>query len=188
MKEGKKFDLLNSVGQYSIVLLSAAFIASFLLFVLPQFRSISAASAEQSWFLISWNIPGPLMFISVFRIHTLRVINEKISGKRNAMGITRWVRFWFMISVAFGVLSLAFLIVSNFGALPSLLALSSVGIVALWLALVLSTVALLKMKHGKEILKNIERYKTRERVLLALTSVVFLIFTGFSSIVLSLPV
>jgi hypothetical protein len=184
----KKFVALSTTGQLSIVALAAGFLLSFAFFVLPEFLGGSMGLPERGWFLVSWNLPGPLMFISVFRIHALRVISEHCSGKREVLGITRWVRFWFSISMAFGALSIAFLTLSDlWGVLPLPTLLATVGIVALWLILVVSTLGLLKMGHYQGVLGSVERVRERERILLGLTSIVFLIFTGFSSIMISLP-
>jgi hypothetical protein len=183
LDETVKFVLLNAAGQISIVILATSFLFSFVFFVLP-----GRDPGVQGWFIIGWNLPGPLMFISVFRIHSLRAIHEKIVGEKNALGITRWVRFWFMVSIMFGLLSVAFLLISNLGStLPLHLLLGTVGTVILWAILVSSTIILVKMKCNRKMLNQIERARERERILLALTSIVFLIFTGFSSAMISLP-
>jgi hypothetical protein len=179
----KKFVLLSAAGQLSIVVLATSFLLSFFFFVLP-----GTGREEQGWFIISWNLPGPLMFISVFRIHSLRIIHEKTLGKKNVLGMTRWVRFWFLVSIMFGLLSVAFLLISNLGSiLPLHLLLGAAMIVTLWTVLVSSTIVLFKTGGNRRMLNQIERARERERILLALTSIVFLIFTGFSSAMISLP-
>lgn len=189
MDASRKFVILAMAGRLSIVILAVSFLVSFVVFVLPRFPAMGADSVERGWFIVSWNLPGPLMFISVFRIHALRVLHEQALGRKNVLRITRWVKFWFFVSVMFGVLSLAFLIISDLpSALPSKLPLAMAGIAVPWIILVSSTITLFKMKLGREASSLIKSARKKERVLLALTSIVFLIFTGFSSIVLSLPI
>jgi hypothetical protein len=72
-------------------------------------------------------------------------------------------------------------------ALPPHLLLGTGGTVILWTILVSSTIILLKVRCNRKMLNQIERARERERILLALTSIVFLIFTGFSSAMISLP-
>jgi hypothetical protein len=126
------------------------------------------------------------MFISVFRIQALRVIHEKTSGKKYAFGITWWVKFWFYASVVFGLVSLAFL-VTNIGAMTMPAIMATVVMAALWVTLVASTLVSIKMTHDKGVLDHIERARKFERTLLVLTSVVFLVFTGYPSITVLMP-
>jgi hypothetical protein len=178
---------VGSIGQFSIVVLSLIFLISFAFFVLPRFPSVLEGSGGREWFIVSWNLPGPLMFISVFRIHALRRIQELASRRRKVLGITRWVRFWFVVSVTFGALSLAFLLLyTNPASLKLLEFLSVLLVIALWAAVVGSSLLLRLGSYRNP--RSIEALRKRERCILGLTSVVFLIFTTLSSIALSFPI
>ncbi len=175
------------MGQIAITLLSAIFFLSFVVFVLPRFPDVLSNSGEREWFIVSWNLPGLLMFVSNFRIQAIRSAIERAGRKSFALRITRWVRFWFIASLAFGALSLLWLFVFlNLESLGSWTLVATVLAIVLWVAVVSSSLclALKKTKENKTVLENL---LTWERRLLGITSFVFLIFTTFSSIAMSFP-
>ncbi len=134
------------------------------------------------------------MFISVFRIHVFRIIHmkahEKILEKNHVkkmVGVTPWVSFWFFVTLILGFMGIAMLMIySLLGIMPALMQLATVGIFVLWLVLICSTGLLYRTKIDKRMLDKIEQARKRERILLVITSMVFLVFTLYSSIVLSI--
>ncbi len=151
--------------------------------------------AAHAWFVVSWNLPGPLMFISVFRVHVFRVMHMKAHGKileknhvKKTVGVTPWVSFWFFVTLILGFMGLALLLIySLLGVMTIVMQLATIGTFALWFLLIGSTAVLYKTKVDKKMIDRIDRARRRERTLLAITSMVFLVFTLYSSIVLSIP-
>ena len=130
------------------------------------------------------------MFVMVFRIHALRVIRERILGAKKVLGITLWVKFWFVAAMAFGMVTLPFLTNTYLiggAAMPWHLSLGTAVVVIAWLALLSSTISLLKTRCSKILLPTVERARKIDRILLAPSSIVFLFFTGLSSITVLFP-
>jgi len=183
-----KLKHLGTIGQFAISSLSIIFLVSSIFFVLPDFPNILQNSKGQEWFIVSWNLPGPLMFISVFRVHALRIIQEKLAGRKHVLGITQWVKFWFVVSVAFGILSVtSLLLYMNPTSLQPIVLLGVLVIIILWITTVTSSIALLRQNREKN-LESVKTLRKRERLILGLTSIVFLLFTTLSSIALSFPI
>lgn len=177
---------LALIGQISIAGLGVIFFLSFLLFVLPSFPDIVENSGQREWFVVSWNLPGPLMFISVFRIQALRSIMGRVKHE-NPFNITRWVRFWFVTSLALGIFTLGWLVqYLHLASLSLPLLTLTLATIVLWVVVALSSLGLTftDLKNSGEKLENA---LNRERMLLGLTSAVFLIFTSFSTIAMSFP-
>jgi len=177
---------IGTLGQFSIVALSIIFLVSFILFVLPRFPSVLENSGEREWFIVSWNLPGPLMFISVFRVHVTRMLQEKLA-RRKVLGVTRWVKFWFIVSITFGIISLlSLLIYTNPTSLPPPTLLGVIAVASLWVLVIGSSIIMATMSPTGSA-KSLDGLRQRERVILGLTSIVFLVFTTLSSIALSFP-
>jgi hypothetical protein len=167
-------------------MLSAIFLCSFVLFVLPRFPDVMGNSGDREWFIVSWNLPGLLMFISNFRIQALRAIIAR-SARGEDFRITPWVRFWFLCATAFGVLTLAWLsIFLRPTSLPWGSLLSMFGVISLWLVVVVSSL-IISIPGSRRDAGTYYELLRWERRLLGLTSFVFLIFTTFSTIAMSFP-
>lgn len=175
---------VNQVGHVASIVLILGFFVSLVFTVLPEFPTYPSSAETWGWFITAWNLPGPLMFIMVFRIHALRVVKNRILKEKRALGITLWVKFWFTAAVAFGLLTMPFLVKAYLSGatIPWYMTAGTAMIIAAWFALLFSTVGLINLRCSKSMLPEIKRARKIERVLLAPSSIVFLVFTGLSSI------
>ncbi|MDI6642969.1 MAG: hypothetical protein QMD95_02840 [Candidatus Hodarchaeaceae archaeon] len=183
-----RFKSLNDAAHVASIILIMFFFVSLIFTVLPNLPRYPTDPESWGWYIITWNLPGPLMFITVFRIHALRVIGERIQGKK-VMGITMWVKFWFIVAISFGLLTLPFLANTYLlgGATMSwYMAVGTIMVVIAWFVLLFSTLSLLWVGCSKTMLAEVERARKINRVLLAPTSIVFLFFTGLSSVTILL--
>lgn len=185
----QKFKLKNDVAHLASIVLIACFFISLVFTVLPRLP-FPKESEYWGWAIVSWNLAGPLMFIMVFRIHALRVINEHVLKAKKVLGITLWVKFWFAAAVTFGLLTLPFLantyLIGSAG-MSWYLIVGTVAVIIAWFALLFSTISLLRIRCSKAMLPAVEQARKINRILLALSSIVFLFFTGLSSVTLLVP-
>ena len=184
MNAVQKFKLSNRAAHVASIVLIACFFLALVLTVLPRLPFPTSLD-DWGWAIASWNFAGPLMFIMVFRIHALRVIKERILKTKSVLGITLWVKFWFAAALAFGLLTLPFLADTYLigGALMPWHTLAGTAVViAAWFMLLFSTISLLWVKCSKAMLPAVEQSRKINRILLAFSSIVFLVFTGLSSI------
>lgn len=189
MNAVQKFRLKNSVAHLASIVLIACFFISLVFTVLPRLP-FPKGSEYWGWAIASWNLAGPLMFIMVFRIHALRVIEEHVLKAKKVLGITLWVKFWFTAAMTFGLLTLPFLANSYLigGAwMPWYLIVGTIAVIIAWFALLFSTISLLRVRCSKAMLPAVEQARKINRILLALSSIVFLFFTGLSSVTLLVP-
>jgi len=185
----QNFKLKNDVAHLASIVLIACFFISLVFTVLPRLP-FPKGSEDWGWAIVSWNLAGPLMFIMVFRIHALRVIKEHVLKAKKVLGITLWVKFWFVAAVTFGMLTLPFLVNTYLigGAwMPWHLIVGTVVVVIAWFALLFSTISLLRVRCSKNMLPAVEKARKINRILLAFSSIVFLFFTGLSSVTLLFP-
>ncbi|HDI13108.1 MAG: hypothetical protein DRN83_02305 [Hadesarchaea archaeon] len=185
MKSTRMFKLSNYIGHAASVVLILCFFASLIFTVLPKFPEYPSGSEVWAWFIAAWNLPGPLMFVMVFRIHALRVVKGSILRKKDVLGITLWVKFWFVIAVAFGLITMPFLFracAESGAVMPWYLSTGTAAIIIAWFALLFSTAYLIRLRCSKDMLPEVERAGRMEHLLLAPSSIVFLFFTGLSSI------
>lgn len=185
----QKFKLANDAAHLASIVLIACFFISLIFTVLPKLP-FPRGPEDRGWATAVWNLAGPLMFIVVFRIHALRVIAERIRKAGRVLGITLWVKFWFIAAIAFGLVTLPFLAnayLASGALMPWYVGAGVVCVIIAWFVLFLSTVALLKIKCSKAMLPAVEQARKIDRGLLAPSSLVFLFFTGLSSITLLFP-
>ncbi|KXB01857.1 hypothetical protein AKJ44_02060 [candidate division MSBL1 archaeon SCGC-AAA261F17] len=137
----------------------------------------------------SWNLVGPLMFIVVFRIHALRRIFKTLMSKPT-IGVTPWVRFWFLAAMFFGLATTPYLAHSFLqnGSTFFLIDLLTLLTVVSWVLLVALTVWISRMssKHSSRKLKRVKKSQRAHQWLLAPSSAVFFIFTGIYSFIIML--
>lgn len=185
----QRFRLKNGVAHFASIVLIACFFISLVFTVLPRLP-FPKGSEDWGWAIVSWNLAGPLMFIMVFRIHALRVIKEHVLKAKKVLGITLWVKFWFAAAVIFGLLTLPFLVNTYLiggAGMPWYLSVSTFVVVIAWFALLFSTISLLRVRCSKAMLPAVEQARKINRILLASSSIVFLFFTGLSSITILFP-
>lgn len=189
MDKVKKFESKNNAALFASMTLIVSFFVSFFLIVLPTFPKNPTNPEYWGYFISSWNLSGPLMFISVFRIHALRVIDGRIRGKQT-IGITLWVKFWFAASMGFGLLTLPFLAkfyLYDGASISSLSRLNIAIVVVAWITLLYSTLSMLQTKCSRGMEQSVKKARKNESIILAISSIVFLIFTGLSSIAILFP-
>lgn len=109
MNSVQKFRLYTGAAHMASIALIAFFFVSLIFTFLPRLPGYPTNLESWGWFITAWNLPGPLMFIIVFRVHVLRVIRERILKVEKVLGITLWVKFWFTAAIAFGLVTLPFL-------------------------------------------------------------------------------
>ncbi|MEM3402880.1 MAG: hypothetical protein QW179_05515 [Candidatus Hadarchaeales archaeon] len=181
---------MSRLGRFSIILLSAAFFATFFFFMLPTFPVLRNHIKNFGWVLPGWNLPGPLMFILTYRIHALRILREKALGKKTIFGIPFWVKFWFYTSVAISFLTIFYvcaLIALEIVPLFYPATLAGLLLDILWIALLFSTLSFSEMSYKRKFAKIIDCEREKEKKLLYLTSVVFLLFTVYPSLASFIP-
>jgi hypothetical protein len=191
MNQVRKFKLNNNLTYLAASVLMICFLLSFILVFFPNFPAYPRELEDWRWSVTSWNLAGPLMFIIVFRIQALRHLSESIQKVRG-VGITPWVWFWFMAAVFFGVVTFPQLIRSYID--PSAFeghssaavysnVLTSVTIVS-WFIVIALSLSLFHMKgrYPKSVLRHLRKAQDNHRWLLAISSAVFFIFTGLSSL------
>ncbi|KXB09663.1 hypothetical protein AKJ35_00165 [candidate division MSBL1 archaeon SCGC-AAA833F18] len=108
MRFSRKLTLNNYLSHASMLILVASFILAFLFAFAPTMPDLPQDPAQLRWFVSSWNLAGPLMFIVVFRIHALRRIFKTLMSKPT-IGVTPWVRFWFLAAMFFGLATTPYL-------------------------------------------------------------------------------
>lgn len=185
----QRFRLKNGVAHLASIVLIACFFISLVFTVLPRLP-FPKGSEDWGWAIVSWNLAGPLMFIMVFRIHALRVIKEHVLKAKKVLGITLWVKFWFTAAVTFGLLTLPFLVNTYFvggAGMPWYLSVGTATVVIAWFALLFSTISLLRVRCSKAMLPAVGEARKINRILLASSSIVFLFFTGLSSVTILVP-
>lgn len=190
MNSVKRFKLINNAGHLACIVLMVCFFISLVFTVLPRFPGYPTGLENWGWFITAWNLPGPLMFIMVFRIHALRVVRSRILKEKQILGITLWVKFWFTAAVAFGLLTLPFLANTYLvggAAIPWHMIAGVATVVVAWFVLLFSTISLIRIKCSKTMLPAVEKARKIERFLLAPSSIAFLFFTGLSSITILFP-
>lgn len=186
----KRFKLVNNASHLASAVLMVCFFASLVFTLLPVFPRYPTGSEKWGWFITSWNLPGPLMFIIVFRIHALRVMKCRIQKDKNILGITLWVKFWFIAAVAFGLLTLPFLVNTYLiggAAMPWYMTIGTAAVVLAWLLLLFSSIFLVQTRCSKVMLPAVNQARKFERFMLAPSSIVFLFFSGLSSIAILFP-
>ncbi len=109
MDPAQKFRLANKLSYFAIGVLILCFLLTLVFALLPELPSYPKQLGQWRWFIASWNLAGPLMFIVVFRIHVLREMENIIKEVRPRVGVTWWVKFWFMAATFFGLITLPFL-------------------------------------------------------------------------------
>lgn len=189
MNSVKRFRLANDAGHLASIVLMVCFFISLIFTVLPRFPSYPTGGGNWGWFITAWNLPGPLMFIMVFRIHALRVVKSRIQKQKQILGITLWVKFWFIAAVAFGLLTLPFLANTYLvggAAMPWHIATGTAAVIIAWFVLLFSTISLVRTEYSKAMLPIMGKARKIELFLLAPSSIVFLFFTGLSSITILL--
>jgi len=189
MDSAQKFRLNNTFAYIAAIVLIISFALVFVFIVLPNLPDYPKQPDEWRWYAISWNLGGPLMFIIIFRIHTLRVLRDIIQKGRAFLGVTLWVKFWFGAAFIFGLVTLPF-VIQNYVVHGAMSIYANVGtalVIVAWLSLVASSIALLRIKCSKVMLPSVENAREMHRVLLAPSSIIFLIFTGLSSITILFP-
>jgi len=189
MNAVQKFRLKNDVAHLASIVLIACFFIALVFTVLPRLP-FPKGSEDWGWAIASWNLAGPLMFIMVFRIHALRVVRGHALKAKRVLGITLWVKFWFAAAVTFGLLTLPFIVntylIGGAGMSLHLIVGTAVVIIA-WFALLFSTISLLRVRCSKAMLPAVEQARKINRIMLAPSSIVFLLFTGLSSITILFP-
>lgn len=190
MNSVQKFRLYTGAAHVTSIALIAFFFISLIFTFLPRLPGYPTNLESWGWFITAWNLPGPLMFIMVFRVHALRVIRERILKAEKVLDITLWVKFWFIAAVAFGLMTLPFLanvyLVGGAG-MPLHMSAGIICVIIAWFTLLFSTIALLRIGCSKAMLPAVEQARKINGVLLALSSIVFLVFTGLSSITILFP-
>jgi hypothetical protein len=190
MDQAKKFELNEKISRAAALILICCFAVSFVFTLLPRLPDYPTAPHEWRWFVISWNLGGPLMFIMVFRLHALRVLQDVIKRGRPTLGITLWVKFWLGVAMFFGLATLSSVVhnYSTYGFSPfTYLDTGCAATIAAWLALVMCTLSLTWMKPSKRVLHRVKRAREINRWLLAPSSLIFFVFTGLSSILMLFP-
>lgn len=180
----QKFKLNNAIGYIAIIVLIICFTLVFTFNVLPNLPGYPAQPDEWRWYVTAWNLGGPLMFILIFRIHMLRVLGDVIRRGRATLGVTLWVKFWFVAALFFGLATLPF-VFQNYAVYGAMSVYANAGIalvIAAWFSLVASSIAFLRIRCSKTMLPSVENARRIHRFLLAPSSIVFFIFTGLSSI------
>jgi len=189
MDAAQRFRLRNDVAHLASIVLIACFFISLVFTILPRLP-FPTDPEGWGWAIASWNLAGPLMFIMVFRIHALRVIRGHVLKVKKVLGITLWVKFWFAAATIFGLLTLPFLVNTYLvgGAwMPWYLVIGTATVVIAWFALLYSTISLLRVRCSKAMLPAVEQARKIDRIILAPSSIVFLFFTGLSSITILFP-
>jgi hypothetical protein len=189
MDSTQKFRLNNTFAYVAIIALVICFAWVFVFNVLPSLPGYPKQPDEWRWYITSWNLGGPLMFIVIFRIHTLRMLEEVIRKGRTALGVTPWVKFWFGVAMFFGLATLPF-VFHNYAVHGAMSIHASAGtalVIAAWFSLVASSIALLRVRCSKAMLPSLENAKDAHRALLVPSSIIFFVFTGLSSITILLP-
>lgn len=186
MDSAQEFRVNNTFAYIAAIVLIICFALVFAFSALPNLPSYPKQPDEWRWHIISWNLGGPLMFIIIFRIHTLRVLEEVIRKGRAALGVTLWVKFWFGAALFFGLVTLPF-VFQNYAVYGAMSIYANAGtalVIFAWLSLIASSIALLRIRCSKAMLPSVENARSVHRVLLASASIIFFIFTGLSSIVI----
>lgn len=186
----QKFRLYTGVAHVASIALIIFFFISLIFTFLPGLPRYPTNREDWGWFITAWNLPGPLMFIIVFRVHALRVIRDHILKVEKVLGITFWVKFWFTVAVAFGLVTLPFVAnvyLAGSAGMPLHISAGVICVVLAWLTLLFSTMTLLRIRCSKAMLPAVEQARKINRALLAPSSIVFLFFTGLSSITILFP-
>ncbi|MFB0499989.1 MAG: hypothetical protein ACETWO_01745 [Candidatus Hadarchaeaceae archaeon] len=189
MDSTQQFKLNNTFAYIAAIVLIACFVLVFAFNILPNLPNYPKQPDEWRWYAISWNLGGPLMFIIIFRIHTLRVLGDIIRKGRVALGVTLWVKFWFGAALFFGLATLPFVFQNYvvYGATSIFANAGAALVIFAWLSLIASSIALLRIRCSKAMLLAVENAREVHRVLLAPASIIFFIFTGLSSITILFP-
>ncbi|MFN4133340.1 MAG: hypothetical protein ACK4GQ_03115 [Candidatus Hadarchaeales archaeon] len=130
------------------------------------------------------------MFVLTYRLHALRILREKALGKKTIFGIPFWVKFWFYTSLAIGFLTIFHVVALVFlEIIPLFYPLTLAGFLVdlLWIALIFSTMSLTQMSFKRKLAETIDAEREKEKKLLYLVSVVFLLFTTYPSLVSFVP-
>jgi hypothetical protein len=195
MNSTEKFNLSNKLGYFALIVLFTCFFLMCFATLLPKFPNYPTQSGEWEWFVSNWNLAGPLLFVMVFRIHAFRAIREKAEGRTALLGITRWVKFWFAAAIVFGIMTLSFVsrsyLINGFqGPMYETL---GVGFISIsWLVLIFSSLSTSNLstsnvKCERKALPAIKRTQKIHQRLLFPASIIFLIFTGLSSLMILFP-
>jgi len=190
MRTARKLILNNKLAYLSIGALVFWFLLAFLLALVPELPSFPSSPDRWQWFVSSWNLAGPIMFIVVFRIHTLRELHNIIQRQKPTVGVTPWVRFWFGAAIVFGLATLLSVLWAHFGSqsAPTSLHASVLTIVPIiaWALLVYLSISLFRMREkcSKSMLNPLKKARPIHNWLLVPSSLVFFIFTGLHSFVI----
>ena len=193
MNDVKRLNLNNRLTYASFAVLFFFFLLAFFGTLLPVLPNFPTTPDRWPLFVSSWNLAGPLMFIIVFRVHTLREVHRIVQKQGPVIGVTPWVRFWFGAAALFGFVTIAALSWAVFGGLgqpipPYVLLVSLIPVIS-WLVLVASTISLFLMqkKCTKATHPILIQARNAHEWLLIPSSLVFFVFTGLYSFVILLP-
>jgi uncharacterized membrane protein YhdT len=193
MDAARKFKLANKLSYFAIGVLILCFFLTLVFALLPELPNYPKQLGQWRWFVASWNLAGPLMFIVVFRIHVLREMENIIKGVQPRVGVTWWVKFWFMAATFFGLITLPFLLrsyvdpqalVSPGTSAPVYTNVGVVISIVSWITLISSSIFLwcVRTRGSKGMLPYVRHARTTHRWLLVPASAVFFIFTGMFSL------
>lgn len=189
MHATKRLALNNKLTYLSIGALFSCFLLAFFLALVPALPSFPR-SLDKWPFVCAWNLAGPMMFVVVFRIHTLRELHRVVQRQEPIVGVTPWVRFWFGAAIIFGLATIVGLLWTYLGGQGAQVPLSA-SILALapiiaWVMMISLSLSLFRMrrKYPESIRAHLDRARRIHEWLLVPSSLVFFIFTGLYSFVI----
>ncbi len=190
MHPNKRLALNNKLTYLVIGVLFSCFLLAFFLALVPELPDFPSSLDTWPWFVCAWNLAGPMMFVVVFRIHTLRELHRVVQRQDPIVGVTPWVRFWFGAAIIFGLATIVGLLWTYLGGQGAQVPLSA-SILALapiiaWVMLISLSLSLFRMrrKYPESIRVHLERARRIHEWLLVPSSLVFFIFTGLYSFVI----